>query len=216
MTLRMLFVLFAAMFFVGGIHAAKDPAATGTTEAKSEHDGHAHGEKEPIQKTFGLTRFDLGIWTLVVFGLLFFVLGKFAWKPMINGLDKRQENLQKIHDDALAARAESEKNLAEIKDRLAKANDEIRGMMDEARRDAQVLKDQMKSEALADIATERERVRKEIDLAKEQALLEIYTQSVEIAAIISSKAVQRELTPSDHARLLDESLAELKQTLSKA
>jgi F-type H+-transporting ATPase subunit b len=99
---------------------------------------------------------------------------------------------------------------------LAKANDEVRAMLDEARRDAQATKDRMKVEAVADIQAEKERARREIETAKDGALQEIYKQAVELASLVSSKAVKRELTPADHARLIDEALAEMKQNLSKA
>jgi len=105
--------------------------------------------------------------------------------------------------------------LAEIQDRLAKANDEVRAMLEEARRDAQAVKEQLKAEAAADAQAERERGRKEIEMAKDQALQEIYQQAVQLASLVSTKAIKRELTPSDHARLVDEALADLKQTLSK-
>ena len=55
---------------------------------------------------FGLKRYDLGIYTLVVFGILILILGKFAWGPMMSGLDKREATLRKAHDDAEASRLE--------------------------------------------------------------------------------------------------------------
>ena len=43
-------------------------------------------------------------------------------------------------------------------------------MLDEARRDAQVVKDQMKADAATEIQAERDRIRREIDMARDQAL----------------------------------------------
>jgi len=190
--------------------AAKEEAhGAATHDAK---DDHGSG-KVDVAKSFGLKRYDLGIFTLIVFALLFLLLGKFAWGPMMSGLDKREAALKKQHDDAEEARAEANKALAEVKARLAKTNDEIRAMLDEARRDAQVVKDQMRAEAAADSQAERERVRREIETARDQALQDIYQQSVMLAALVSTKAIKRELTPGDHARLLDDALVDLKTNL---
>ena len=148
-----------------------------------------------------------------MFSLLIVVLGKYAWKPIMAGLDKREANLRKTHEDADSARAEAQKVLDEVKARMAKTGDEIRAMLDGARRDAQAVKDQMKADAAAEIQGERDRIRREIDMARDQALQQIYQQAVQIAALMSTKAVKRELTPSDHQRLLDEALTDLRTNL---
>ena len=184
--------------------------------AQAEHqDDHPAKEagKIDVAEKFGLKRYDLAIWTFVVFILLLVVLGKYAWGPIMAGLDKREANLRKAHDEADAARAEAQRGMADIQARLAKANEEVRALLDEARRDAQAVKDQMKAETAAEIQAERDRIRREIDMARDQALQQIYQQAVQLAALISSKAVKRELTPSDHGRLLDEALADLRTNL---
>jgi F-type H+-transporting ATPase subunit b len=180
--------------------------------AKEEHGAKESGKIDVAEK-FGLKRYDLGIWTLVVFGILVFLLGRYAWGPMMAGLDKREATLRKTHEDADAAREEARLALVEVQSRLAKTNEEIRGMLDEARRDAQAVKDQMKAEAAVEIQAERERIRREIGTARDQALKEIYEQSVQLAALVSSKAIKRELTPADHARLLDDALRDLRVNL---
>ncbi len=193
--------------------------SVGEARAADEHAAKAdegHG-KPDVAKSFGLKRWDLGIFTLAVFALLLVILGKFAWGPMLAGLDKREANLRRIHDEAEEARKETQKALAEIQARLAKANDEVRAMLDEARRDAQAVKDKMKADTAVEIQAERDRIRREIETAKDAALQEIYQQSVQLASLLSTKAIQRELTPADHSRLLDDALADLRTNLgSKA
>ena len=145
------------------------------------HGGEAKSGKLDVADKFGLKRYDLGIYTLIVFGLLVFVLGRYAWGPMMSGLDKREANMRKIHADAEAARDESKKALAEVQARLAKTNDEVRGMLDEARRDAQGVRDKMKADVAVEIQAERDRIRREIETAKDAALIEIYQQAVQLA-----------------------------------
>jgi F-type H+-transporting ATPase subunit b len=180
----------------------------------SEEPGTQESGKIDIAEKFGLKRYDLAIWTFVVFGLLIIVLGKYAWGPIMAGLDKREANLRKAHDDADAARSEAQKALDDVKARLAKTSDEVRAMLDEARREAQAVKDRFKSDAATEIQAERDRIRREIDMAKDQALQEIYHQAVQLAALVSTKAIKRQLTPADHQGLLDDALADLRTNLA--
>jgi F-type H+-transporting ATPase subunit b len=182
--------------------------------AANEDHGTQESGKIDIAEKFGLKRYDLAIWTFVVFGLLIVVLGKYAWGPVMAGLDKREANLRKAHDDADTARLEAQKALDDVKARLAKANDEVRAMLDEARREAQTVKDRFKADAATEIQAERDRIRREIDMARDQALQEIYQQAVQLAALVSTKAIKRQLTPADHQGLLDDALADLKTNLA--
>jgi F-type H+-transporting ATPase subunit b len=215
-TLMLVAAALVAVVLTAGPAAALPEGDAHTTTAATGHDDHGGKPKVDIAESFGLKRYDLAIYTLIVFVLLLVILGKFAWGPMMAGLEAREAGLRKTHEDAEAARAESQRNLAEVQARLAKAAEEVRAMLDEARRDAQVVKDQMKADAAGEIQAERERIRREIEMARDQALQEIYQQAVQLAALVSTKAVKRELTPADHSRLLDEALADLRTNLGTA
>jgi F0F1-type ATP synthase membrane subunit b/b' len=73
----------------------------------------------------------------------------------------------------------------------------------------------MRSDAAAEIQAERNRIRREIDIAKDEALKDIYQQSIQIATIIATKAIQRDLTPGDQSRLLDDAVREMRTNLGK-
>jgi F-type H+-transporting ATPase subunit b len=156
-------------------------------------------------------KFDLGIWSIVVFLVLLGVLTKFAWKPMIEGLHKREENIRGALEQAERTRQEAMELQSRLDAKMKVAGTDIAHLMDEARREALGLKDKFLVDAKAEIQQERDRLRREIETAKDQALAEIWQQSVALAAMISTKVVRRSMTEQDHRRLLDESLAELKQ-----
>ena len=78
-------------------------------------------------------------------------------------------------------------------------------------RDAQRATEDMLSKARTEINSDRDRLRRELETARDQALTDLWNQSAQLATMISSKVVGRELNPDDHRRLLDQSLAELKQ-----
>src|SRR5262245_22753742 len=156
-------------------------------------------------------RFDLGLWTIVVFLGLFFILRKYAWGPMIEGLQKREENIKGALEEAKKARKDAENIQAELKKQFDGAAQKISGMMDDARKDAQQLLADAKAQATKDIQTDRERLRREIDTARDQALQDLWQKSAELATLISMKTVRKNLTVEDHKSLVDEALVELKK-----
>ncbi len=163
----------------------------------------------PVTKMFSL-RWDLGLWSIIIFGSLLFILSKTAWPAMLEGLKKREQNIADAIAAAENARNESEKTRLSLAGEMAKANDNIRSMMEEARKDASAAKDDMLNSAKKEIAAERDRHRREIETAKDQALLEIWNQSTQLAAMLSAKTIKREIRPEDHKKLFDESLKEMK------
>ena len=127
---------------------------------QAEHDGHGdHGEHVEIgarapagmsQKAFESPvefRTDLAIWSLAVFALLLGLLGKFAWKPIMTGLEKREEGIERQISETKQANAEAKQMLATYERRLAEASEEVRAMLEEARRDADSTKQTIVAEA---------------------------------------------------------------------
>lgn len=153
---------------------------------------------------------DLTIWTVVVFLVLLFVLRRFAWKPVLEGLQKREENIRFALDEAQKARADTQRMREQLQAEMNSASQKIRDMMDEARRDAERSTEQMTAKARTEIQAERERLRHEIAIARDQAVQELWNQTARLATSISSKAIRRSLTEDDHRRLVDEALAELR------
>ncbi len=174
-------------------------------------DGDAAAEKINILEP----RFDLTIWTIVVFALLFVVLRVFAWRPMLEGLHKREQAIQSAIDEAHRARAEAEEVRARLKTEMDKVHETVRLKMEEVHRAGENLKAQKLAEAEAAIHAERDRSLHEIRTAREQALQELWNQSAQLATLISAKAIRRSLNADDHRGLVDEAVAELKTAARK-
>lgn len=202
--------LAVALLGVGDLFALEGPAAPHAADAPhAEGVAHADGGKLGFLQ---LSRWDLGLWTLVVFGLMFFILSAVAWKPIINGLDQREKTLVDIRAEAEAARAEAQALKASLQADLAKAAQEVRAMLDEARRDADAVKAEGKSAGAAEAKAELERARRDIQIARDEAMSDIYAQSVQLASLIASKAIQREVSAAAHQDLLNDAIQELSQT----
>ena len=112
--------------------------------------------------------FDLAIFTVLIFAILLAVLWKFAWGPISAGFDLRE---QKIADNIAAAEqcnVDAKHLLAEYEAKLAAAREEVRGILDEARRDAEHAGQELIAKARADAQAEVQRGKHEIETATSQ------------------------------------------------
>lgn len=157
-------------------------------------------------------RWDLSIYTIVVFLLLFGLLKVFAWPHIAAGLQKREETLAAAKEAAIRAKAEADAATAKLAAEFAQANDKIRAMLEEARRDADALRAKEREQGQREAASERDRAKREIEAARDAALQEIYMMSVDLATMISTKAIRRTMSPDDHNRLVNEALEDLKSS----
>ena len=82
-------------------------------------------------------RSDLALWTAVVFLCLLAILWKFAWKPIAEGLDNRERNIAQEIAQAEAANQKAREILADYQRKLAAAEDQVRAIVDQGRRDAE-------------------------------------------------------------------------------
>ncbi len=131
-------VLCCAVTFT--VLAASSPVVLADDSSHEKNGAHSSG---PVTG-------ELGFWTLFVFAGLLFVLGKFAWKPMIEALDKREKHLRETLEEAERARVEASRSLAEHAKKLAEVQTEVRAILDEARRDAQQTQQEIMKQAQAE------------------------------------------------------------------
>ena len=149
-------------------------------------------------------------WTCIVFFLLFFILSKYAWAPILEGLKAREKTITNVMEEAKRLREENARDAAKFKAEMDEAFAKIPAMMEEARRDAAALKESIRSEGNAEVQKERQRLLRELDIAKDQALQDIWSQAANVATLIATKVIGRSLTTDDHRRLVDDAIDELK------
>ncbi len=137
------------------------------------------------------------------------LLTKFAWKPIMQGLENREEGIARQIAETQAANAEAKRMLASYERRLAEASEEVRGMLEEARRDAEATKQAIVAEARKASEDERTRAKHEIQLAKNDALAQIAEKAGHLAVEVAGKFLRDKLGADDQARLVRESVASL-------
>ena len=179
--------------------AAEDPHGG---DDHASHDGHGSANPLTINP-------DLALFTAAIFVILLIVLSKFAWGPIVAALDKRERQIADNIDQAQRAADDAKQQMADYEVKLSGAADEVRAMLDEARRDAEYTRQRIVNEAQDAANEEKQRALREIDLAKRQALEELWQESVDRAFDLAGQVVGRELDAKDHAKLIQESADKL-------
>jgi F-type H+-transporting ATPase subunit b len=154
---------------------------------------------------------DIGnaLWTVVIFVLVLVVLGKFAWGPLLAGLQAREAYIREALETARRDRQEAESRLREYEEKLAASRTEATAIIDEGRRDADAVKRKIEEQAKQESAKMIERARREIDAAAAEATRQLYALSAHLATELAARIIGRELDAKDHERLIEESIAEI-------
>lgn len=173
----------------------------GAAPAAHDAGAHASGGNELLNLDV-----PVAIATIVVFVLLLVILSKTAWKPILAGLQAREKGIRDAIEGAEKANADAKAMLAEYQTKVASAADEARKIVEEGRRDAEALKSKIHADAQAEAGRERDRALRDIEIARQGALKDIYDQVSVVATDVAAKILQKHLDPAGHRRLVDEAV----------
>jgi F-type H+-transporting ATPase subunit b len=151
----------------------------------------------------------LFIWTIVTFLVLLALLAKFAWRPLLQALDTREESIRKSLDDARQAKQDLERLHQESAQIIRQARVEADGVITRSRADAERLREEMKQKARAEADTIVKSAERQIQLETTRALQQIRTEAVDLSVMIASKIIQRNLSKEDNERLIEEALKQV-------
>ena len=154
---------------------------------------------------------DIGnaIWTLGIFLIVVLVLGKFAWGPVLGLLKEREDFIRKSLHDAKRDRDEAEARLKEYTVQTQNARAEAASLVEEARRDSERLREELRSKAKAEADTILKNAERQIQLETGRALVQIRTEAVDLSVMIASKLIGRNLTRADNERLIEDALKQV-------
>ena len=151
----------------------------------------------------------LYIWTIATFLVLVALLAKFAWRPLLEALDRRQESIRKSLDDAQKARQELERLGVESQRILAAARTEADQILSATRSDANRFREELKQKAQTEAAGIVKNAERQIELETARALQQIRTEAVDLSVAIASKLLERNLSKADNERLIEETFKQL-------
>ena len=151
----------------------------------------------------------LYIWTILTFLLLAGLLRKFAWRPLLDALDRREETIRKSLDEARQARLEMERVRAESGEILAAARVEADSIVSRTRADAARLSEELRQKARSDAENILRNAERQIEAETARALQAIRHEAADLSVAIASKIIRRNLTKEDNERLIAETFQEI-------
>lgn len=156
---------------------------------------------------------DVGLlfWTFISFAILFFLLKKFAWKPIVGTVNDREKSIKEALASAEAAKLEMQNLTADNERILQEARAEREGMMKEAR--------EIKTKMIADAKDEAKesadkmitQAQAAIESEKKAAVAELKSQVASLSIEIAEKVMKSELSDSDkQLKLVEDMLGNAK------
>lgn len=156
---------------------------------------------ELVKPAFGLI-----FWMCVSFGLILFILKKFAWKPILNMLSEREESIQTALDAAEKAKTE----MRLMKSDNERILNEARAERDALLKDAREIREKMISESKGLASKEGERLlkiaRENIQNEKMAAITELKNQVAVLSIDIAEKILKAELSSDEKQKTLVKNL----------
>ena len=178
---------------------APDVSSGAATHAPEQHEAGA-----PLDP-----KADLALWSLVTFLVFVWVLKRFAWGPLIEGLDRRESSVKQNIADAEESRRKAEVMLAEHAARLDKVQDEVSEIVASARKDAEQMKNDIVAEARNEAEATKQRAIEEIERSRDEAVQQLFDHMAANVAVATEHVLGRRLDDSDQDRLIEEALSNL-------
>jgi F-type H+-transporting ATPase subunit b len=143
-------------------------------------------------------------WTTIIFAMFFFLLSKFAWKPILNAVKAREDIIKESLESAEQARRDMKKLQADNEAILRKAREERETILKEAREVREKMITEAKNTASAEAEKLIEKARQGIEREKVKALTEINEQVAYLSVEIASRILEEKLKESDRQNKLIE------------
>jgi F-type H+-transporting ATPase subunit b len=149
--------------------------------------------------------------SLIGFVVLWWVLAKFLWRPVLKVIDERRESIEQAFQEVDDARVDVARLKSEYEEHLAGINAEAQAKLQEVVAKGQ----QIAAEMRADAESQREKLiaRTQDDIAreKEKALAELRNAAIDLSFTITRRVLQEGLSREDHERLVSGFIDEIKE-----
>jgi F-type H+-transporting ATPase subunit b len=149
------------------------------------------------------------IFQLVMFLILLALLKKFAWGPLMGIMKQREDHIANEISAAEQSRVESKKLLEEQRALLKEARSEAQGLIENAKKQGDVQREEIISTARAEAIRLKENAKLEIEQQKEKAVTAIKEQVASLSVLIATKVIEKELNEKDQEKLINEYIQQI-------
>ena len=149
------------------------------------------------------------VWTIFTFLLLAVILRKFAWKPILDALHRREEQVRSSIEKAEQARREAEHMLEENRKRLDQAEQEGKRILNEHRAFGEKLKQEILDQANQQSRKMIDQAKEEIGRDKDSALMQLRAEVADLAILAAEKILDETLDENRHRKIIDSSMKQL-------
>jgi F-type H+-transporting ATPase subunit b len=151
----------------------------------------------------------LMVWTIIAFGLTFFVLRRFAFGPIQKLIDERRDRIREALDEADKARHEARELRELTKQEREEAKAERERILDDSRRQGHAQFEQARAQADDDLKRRLEENKREIEAENRRMAEQIRRDVVELTLLAAEKVTGKSLDADDQRRLIDETIEEV-------
>ena len=151
----------------------------------------------------------LMVWTIIAFGITFFVLRRFAFGPIQKLIDERRDRIREALDEADKARHEARELRELTKQEREEAKAERERILDESRRQGQAQFEQARAQSDEDLKRRLEENKREIEAENRRMAEQIRRDVVELTLLAAEKVTGKSLDADDQRRLIDETIEEV-------
>jgi F-type H+-transporting ATPase subunit b len=151
----------------------------------------------------------LMIWTLIAFGITFFVLRRYAFGPIQKTIDERRERIRAALEEADKAREEARRLLEEHRALIGRAKHDSAEILAEARRVSDAQLQRAKEEVDVERQRRLEETRRQIEAETARAIDQIRAEVADLTIEATERVVGKVLDSADQRRLIEEALEEL-------
>jgi len=160
-------------------------------------------------------RAGLMIWTLIIFGILFFILKRFVFPPLTAAVAAREQALADAIEGAKRDREEAARILAEHRQQIEAARNEAQRLIAEGRAIGEKMRNDMLEQARAQQQELSERARRDIEAEKERAIAALRQEAVDLAIAGASRVIEKNLDDESNRRLVEAFLATLEPSRAR-
>lgn len=149
------------------------------------------------------------LWSLVNFAILFWVLRKLLYQPILGMMSAREQEIEGNLNQAAADKAEAERLRKDFEDKIQGARREAQEIVAEANRAANEVREKILTEARQEADTMLTRAQETIQRERDQALAQLRDEVGNLAVLVAGKVLEREISAADHTRLVKDFVDEV-------